>query len=165
MSLPGHGGPADAIRPVVAADLPALRRVIDATGLFPSAMLGDMIAGYLSGDAPDEIWLTDAGEAPCAIAYAAPERMTEGTWNLYLIAVHPSRQREGRGAALVRHMEDVVSARGGRILLVETSGLAEFEGTRAFYRQRGYAPEARIRDFYREGEDKVVFRKRLAAAA
>lgn len=155
--------PQPAIRPVIEPDLPALRVVIDATGLFPSAMLGDMIAGHLAGDAPDEIWLTDAAEAPCAIAYAAPERMTAGTWNLYLIAVHPARQREGRGAALVRQMESLVAARGGRILLVETSGLDEFEGTRAFYRQRGYDQEARIRDFYCEGEDKVVFRKRLAA--
>jgi ribosomal protein S18 acetylase RimI-like enzyme len=153
-----------AIRPVVASDLPALGRVIDATGLFPSAMLDDMTAGYLAGDAPDEIWLTDASHGACAVAYAAPERMTEGTWNLYLIAVHPERQREGRGAALERHVEGALAARGARILLVETSGLAEFEATRTFYRQCGYHQEARIRDFYRDGEDKVVFWKRLAVA-
>jgi ribosomal protein S18 acetylase RimI-like enzyme len=56
----------------------------------------------------------------------------------------------------------MLAARGVRLLLVETSGLPAFEGTRGFYRARGYAEEARIRDFYQAGEDKIVFRKLLA---
>jgi len=49
----------------------------------------------------------------------------------------------------------------GRILIVETSGLESFGATRAFYRKNGYDEEARIRDFYNPGEDKIVFRKVL----
>jgi RimJ/RimL family protein N-acetyltransferase len=59
----------------------------------------------------------------------------------------------------------MLAARGERILLVETSGLPEFERTRAFYAKHGYEEEARIREFYRAGEDKVVFRKALAQMA
>lgn len=150
------------IRHVARGDVPALKAVIDATGLFPSEMLDDMAAGHLAGAAPDEIWLThDAGAGPTAVAYCAPERMTQGTWNLYLIAVHPDRQGRGLGAAMVRHIERVLAARGGRVLLVETSGLPAFERTRAFYRKNGYEEEARIREFYQAGEDKVIFRKAL----
>ncbi len=36
-----------------------------------------------------------------------------------------------------------------------------FAGARAFYAARGYAEEARLRDFYLDGWDKVVYRKRL----
>jgi len=54
-------------------------------------------------------------------------------------------------------------ARGGRVLLVETSGLASFERVRAFYRKCGYDEEARIRDFYVAGDDKLVYRKVLTA--
>jgi ribosomal protein S18 acetylase RimI-like enzyme len=152
------------IRPAATEDLTALKAVIDATGLFPSAMLDDMAAGYLGGDAGDEFWLTvDDGDGPVAVAYCAPERMTQGTWNLLLIAVHPDRQGRGRGAALLRHVERALAARGERLLLVETSGLPSFERTRAFYRRRGYDEEARVRDFYRAGEDKVVLRKALGA--
>jgi ribosomal protein S18 acetylase RimI-like enzyme len=87
--------------------------------------------------------------------------MTEGTWNLLLIAVHPERQGEGIGAALMTHAETILAAQGERVVLVETSGLPEFERTRGFYDRLGYEREARIRDYYRAGEDKIVFRKAL----
>ena len=149
------------IRPVMPTDLPALRALIDATALFPSDMLDAMLAGYFSGDAGDDYWLTDDEKGPVAVAYYTRERMTEGTWNLLLIAVHPDHQGHGRGAALVRYVEQALAVQGERILLVETSGLPSFARTRAFYRMCGYEEEARIRDFYQAGEDKIVFRKAL----
>ena len=149
------------IRPVTPDDTDALKSVIDASGLFPAEMLDDMIAGYLSGDVAAEFWLTIDAGGPLAIAYYVPERMTQGTWNLLLIAVYPDHQGQGHGAALLRHIEQALAARGERLLLVETSGLPGFERTRAFYRKCGYDQEARIRDFYQAGEDKIVFRKML----
>ena len=157
--------PLSSIRSTRAEDTPALKAVIDGTGLFPSDMLDEMLAGFLKGQGGDEVWLTDYDAGPVALAYFAPERMTQGTWNLYLIAVHPDRQGQGRGTALLRHVEQVLTARGQRVLLVETSGLPAFERTRAFYRQSGYDEEARIRDFYQAGEDKIVFRKALRLGA
>lgn len=151
------------IRPTTRDGLMALKSVIDANDLFPSEMLDDMLAGHLGGEANGEICLTDDDGGPVAIAYRAPERMTDGTWNLYLIAVHPKHQGRGRGSALVRYLEHTLSERGERVLLVETSGLPEFERTRAFYRRCGFDEEARIREFYKVGEDKVVFRKALTA--
>ena len=44
---------------------------------------------------------------------------------------------------------------------VETSGTNEFTRTRNFYQLLGYENEARIRDYYDAGDDKVVFRKSL----
>ncbi len=153
------------IRRVTPADTAALKALIDATDLFPSHLLDDMLADYFRGDHDqgDHVWLTDDDGGPVGVAYYAPERMTVGTWNLYLIAVHPDRQGQGRGSALLRHVERALAARGERVLLVETSGLPSFERTRAFYRACGYDEEARIRDFYQAGEDKVIFRKALDA--
>ncbi len=149
------------IRHLTSPDLPALKQVIEATDLFPPDMLDDMAAPFLRGDSAAGFWLTDDDGGPVAVAYCVPERMTSGTWNLLLIAVRPDRQGQGRGAALTRHAEALLKAAGGRILLVETSGLPEFAGTRAFYLRLGFREEARIRDFYRGGEDKIVFRKVL----
>lgn len=149
------------IHPAGAADVAGFKRVIDATGLFPSAMLDEMIAPYLSGNAGGEIWLACSEAEPVGLLYCAPERMTEGTWNMLLIAVDPAAQGRGNGSALTRSLEAMLAEKGARVLLVETSGLAAFEGTRRFYRRLGYVEEARIRDFYRAGEDKVVFWKAL----
>ena len=155
------------IRPTVSADLDALKLVIDATDMFPSEMLDEMIAAYLANPDGGEFWLTDIDDAdnagPVGIAYCAPEPMTEGTWNLLLISEHPTRQGQGRGTAILKHVERALASRGERVLLVETSGLPTFERTREFYRKNGYDLEARIRDFYKAGDDKIVFRKALNA--
>jgi ribosomal protein S18 acetylase RimI-like enzyme len=98
---------------------------------------------------------------PIAISYCAPERLTEGTYNLYLIAVHKNHQGNGIGAGMMSYIEALLKDNGERILLIETSGLQEFERTRTFYDKCGYNREALIGDFYREGEDKVVFWKKL----
>jgi GNAT superfamily N-acetyltransferase len=153
------------IRAVAPSDVPALKAVIDATGMFPSEMLNGMLADYLGGRGVQEFWLTaveDGNDQPFAVAYCAPERMTSGTWNLLLIALHPDRQGRGNGAEILAYVERLLAAQGERVLLVETSGLPAFGRTRAFYARCGYDEEARIRDFYAAGEDKVVFRKALS---
>ncbi len=150
------------VRPVVFEDLPALKAIVDATGLFPSELLDEMMVGYLDASVTSEFWLTTIDEEnPVAIAYCAPERMTQGTWNLLLIAVTPARQGQGLGATLLHYVENLLATQGERLLLVETSGVLEFERTREFYRKNNYEEEARIRDYYEQGDDKIVFRKRL----
>jgi hypothetical protein len=47
------------------------------------------------------------------------------------------------------------------VLIVETSGLPDFDRTRAVYASLHYIEVARIPAFYAATEDKVVFWKRL----
>lgn len=95
------------------------------------------------------------------VAYCVPEVMTDGTWNLLLIAIRPGHRGSGRGKALSQEVESLAKAGGGRILLVETSATEGFQATRKFYTGAGYTEEARIRDFYFAGHDKVIYRKSL----
>ena len=149
------------IRPVTPDDIPAIKATIDANELFPSDMLDEMISDYFSNEDSNDYWFTYDDGKPVAIAYCAPEKMTEGTWNLYLLAVHPNYQGSGRGTSMLYHIEQRLAGLGERVLLVETSGLESFEHTREFYRKCGYDKEAQIREFYQAGEDKIVFRKSL----
>ncbi len=157
------------IRLTTPDDTAALIALADATGLFQPNQLeeiGEMLVDYFGENSDsDRFWIADDDDDDglVGIAYCDPEPMTEGTWNLQLIAIRPERQGQGRGATLLRYVEQTLTARGGRMLLVETSGLPDFERTRAFYRKCGYEEEARIRDFYAAGDDKVVFRKVLNA--
>lgn len=150
------------IRKIQTKDIPHLKKVLDSSGLFPSDLLDDMISDFLNNEASTDIWLTTIKEGiPVSIAYCAPERMTEGTYNLYAIAVDKTQQGNGIGAEMMGYLEGMLKKQGHRILLVETSGLAEYELTRKFYHKCNYHQEAIIRDFYQEGEDKVVFWKKL----
>lgn len=153
---------ASGFRPVNPGDVTSLKAVIDATGLFPGDMLDNMLAGYFVGDVPNDIWLTNASGEARLVGYCAPERMTEGTWNVLLMAVCPTVQGEGYGGLLLRSIETELRCRNARVALVETSGLDVFARARRFYRECGYEEEARIREFYAAGEDKIVFRKLLS---
>lgn len=149
------------IRPTQADDIAGLQQVLHETGLFPEVLLPDMVAPALSGEA-DALWLTCMADGHAVgFCYATPEEMTEGTWNMLALAVHPQAQKRGFGAALVRAAEAHLHDAGHRILIVDTSGTDAFAKTRAFYAYLGYAEEARIRDFWADGDDKVIFRKAL----
>ena len=104
------------VRPMTAADLPAIKAIVAAVDLFPPDMLNDMTASALRDADPDEVWhVAERDGAPVGIAYHVPERMTEGTYNLLLIAVHPAAQRSGTGAALMRAVEDRLAGECARL--------------------------------------------------
>lgn len=87
--------------------------------------------------------------------------LTEGTFDLYWIASDPAAQRKGVGKALLSQTEAEVRAAGGRLLIVETSSLPEYEPARRFYEAQGYRREALIADFYAEGDGLVIYSKRV----
>ena len=150
------------MRPINKEDLPALKAVIDSSELFPSDLLEQMTESYFSETNSNDLWITvEKNNTPIAVAYCAPEKMTDGTYNLYLIAVHKSYQGRGIGAQIMSYFETLLTEKGIRILIVETSGLPSFELTRKFYDKLGYTREAVIREFYERGDDKVVFLKKL----
>jgi ribosomal protein S18 acetylase RimI-like enzyme len=150
------------IRPLKKEDIPSLKDVIDSNKLFPSVLLDDMLSGYLATPDTQEIWLTgEVNSTPVAVAYCTAERLTDGTFNLLLIAVHKHSHGRGWGSALMEFIEQQLRGARQRLLIVETSGLAAYRQTRAFYEKLGYTREAVIREFYGPGDDKVIFWKRL----
>jgi ribosomal protein S18 acetylase RimI-like enzyme len=152
------------IRPVVADDIDGLKGVLDSSELFPSAYLEGMMADYLHNPATEHIWLTcEAGDRLVAIAYCAPEQLTNGTYNLYAIAVHKDLQGQGIGSATIQYLEHLLQSKKKRILIIETSSAEQYLLTRKLYLQLGYRVEATITGFWNEGEDKVIFWKQLSA--
>jgi GNAT superfamily N-acetyltransferase len=98
---------------------------------------------------------------PIGFAYYAPTAMTEATWHLYWIFVDKSTHAKGVGSTLLKYVEQDIRASHGRTFLIETSSLPSYDLTRKFYLKHGYEQAATIRDFYADGDDQVIFRKRL----
>ena len=90
-----------------------------------------------------------------------PTPLTEGVYDLYWIVVDPAAQKKGDGRCLLEYVEREVIKHGGRMLLIETSSQESYGATIRFYERNGYQLAARIKDFYRIGDDKLVFSKVL----
>ncbi len=150
------------IRNVIKEDLEGLKEVLDSIELFPSEMLNEMISDYFNNPESEDIWFTKIEDGkPTSIGYCAPEKLTDGTFNLYAIGVKRNIQGKGIGTEMMAFIESKLKQDGKRILIVDTSGTDDFQLTRKFYENLGYKKEAIIRDFWEEGDDKVVYWKKL----
>ena len=101
------------------------------------------------------------GEQVLGFAIYGYRDLTDGVYDLYWIAVDPNARRKRVGRKLLTACEDAVHEAGGRIIIAETSGTAEYESTREFYVHTGYVNEASITDFYSVGDDLKIFVKRI----
>lgn len=152
------------VRPATAEDMSAIGEVAEATGLFPADMLPDMIAGYLHDEKDEaaDIWLgATLHGSLIGFVFCEPERLTNRTWNMRAIGVMPGNQGKGVGAMLTLALESALRERDARLLVVETTNAEDQLGARSFYNANGYQEEAKIREFWDTGIDKVVFRKKL----
>ncbi len=102
-------------------------------------------------------------ERPAVVGYACygPTPLAQGVYDLYWIVVDPKVQGRGFGRRLVEYVERDVKKRGGRMILIETSSQEAYGATIRFYERGGYELAARVKNFYRVGDDKLIFSKEL----
>ena len=154
------------IRPMLENDRPAVQEIIHSTGIFTAAeerIALELVDTYLSRSAQPEDYEVDviensAGTAAGFICYG-PTPLTEGTLDLYWLAVHAGSQKQGLGKALFNRLEQVAAERKTRLILIETSSGAPYAAARRFYERQGYSETARVRDFYRPGDDRIIYSK------
>jgi len=87
--------------------------------------------------------------------------LTQASWYVYWICIAPAHQRTGAGRSLQAHIEKIVRAAGGERLVLETSGRPDYERARRFYEAAGFHAVGRIPNFYKTGDDCVVYCKEL----
>lgn len=160
------------LRPLAAADRAPLEAVLRATGSFFDEEVEvalELIDYGIKGSQDYRFLVAADGPAPGdkVLGYACwgPTPMTDRTFDLYWIAVDPRRQGGGVGRALMAAVEQRLRSEGARLLLVETASKESYAATRAFYERIGYEEVARTPDFYRDGDDRVVYARRLQPRA
>lgn len=90
-----------------------------------------------------------------------PTPATTGTYDMYWIASHPDFQGRGIAQVLDDYAVQFVKERGGYLLIAETSSQPSYERTRAFYIKQRYQTLATISDYYKPGDDLIIFGKRM----
>ena len=103
----------------------------------------------------------DENDGPVGYACYGPTPLTDGTYDLYYIAVDSGYAGKGIGTLLLRRFEDQVKEENGRLIVIETSSDPEYLLTRKFYLKNGYSLAETIHDFFRKGEDRVTYIKVL----
>jgi GNAT superfamily N-acetyltransferase len=156
------------IRPTEPEDTPALVELARETGVFKPmeiVALGEVLDDYHAGAASrGHRAVTSVRDGRVVgFAYFAPAAMTDRTWYLYWIAVDRTVHARGLGSELLRHVEDEARLAGCRLFLIETSSMPHYEPTRRFYERHGYPVWCVVRDFYADGDDMVIFAKRLTS--
>jgi GNAT superfamily N-acetyltransferase len=155
------------IRPALPTDTDDLVALADATGLFKPfeiTALREVLDDFHAIQHTDNHYaiLIEENGVPLGFAYYGFEPMTEGTWQLWWIAVRKDQQGKGVGSRLLQYVEnDIRTRHHGRLLFIQTASVPHYEPTRQFYRKRGYEQHALLQDFYAVGDSMVVFRKVL----
>lgn len=123
----------------------------------------EIIDAYLDAPGLDYTALgafTPGGDLTGYVCYG-PTPLTQGTWDLYWIAVDPNAQQHGVGSRLLQEVERRLAGQDARLVIIETSSQPLYEPTLQFYLRRGYVEVARVPDFYTEGDDRVILVKRI----
>src|SRR5256714_3236457 len=160
------------IRSMVAADRGGVFRILEGAGNFTPEEVATALelidewlelgehSGYLT-------YVMESAERDSEVlGYVCfrPTPLTESTYDLYWIAVDKSKHRGGVGKRLLRFAEEEIARRGGEMLLGETASQQTYGGTIQFYEKTGYDLVGKIKEYYKPGDDKLIFAKKLAAA-
>ena len=155
------------IRPLRREDRLPLKTLLAATQVFTADEIGialELIDTVLNTPGQhDYVIAVYDHHGPAGYYCIGPTPGTDGTFDLYWIAVDPLRHGLGIGSALDLHAAAYIRSHNGRLIVAETSSTPRYDLTRRFYQTRKYAELARIRDYYRPGDDLVVYGKILVS--
>ena len=152
------------IRPAVLEDKQRVLNFLSASSVFRTSEL--KIAEQVFDDAvtegPGGEYLSYVAEQDKEIVgwvCFGPTPCTVGTYDIYWIAVDPTKRRNGLGSALINFAENKIKNSNGRMIVIETSSTNIYLPTRSFYTKKGYLQMASVDNFYAPGDGKVVYAK------
>jgi ribosomal protein S18 acetylase RimI-like enzyme len=156
------------IRKLERGDRDDVLELVRATGNFSTeevAIAQELIDIFLENPMQHDYYaFVSVDEASGRIAgflIVGPTPATSGTFDMYWIAVHPDFYGKGIAQSLDAKAVEFVRERGGYLIIAETSSQGSYDRTRSFYRKQRYDEVARIADYYKRGDDLVVYGKRV----
>ena len=157
-------------RPIVESDRPALAAVLASDQTFRpdeievameliDSSIGKtddyrILVAELHRGTPEDAWV--AGY----ICYGRTP-MTESTYDLYWVVSHADARGNGIARTLVQSMETLLREQGATGIRVETSSEGGYVAARKLYQRLDYPVAAQFADFYRKGDDLIVYYKCL----
>ena len=168
LAKPGHRNGLEWRSAVMAEDVGRVRSLVASTGFFNAAeaeVAADLVSERLTKGIRSGYHFVLAERGSTLVAYACygPIFGTQGSFDLYWIAVAPEEQGRGLGAQTYTRAEAAMRKAGAKHIYADTSSSDRYAGTRGFYQRMGFEEEARLADFYAPGDGKIVYVKGLDA--
>src|SRR5262245_1469931 len=153
--------------PTTPADVPLLVSLTAETGVFNDLeikTLRGVFRDYYKSAYDEEghrCFTAFGPDGPTGFVYLAPDEMAEGAWELWWIVVAKPHQGKGLGGEMLAFAEQFARSHGVRVITLDTSSLPQSVPTHNFYRKYGYAHVGTLAEYYRDGDDKLIFLKRI----
>ncbi len=138
-----------------------IRALVKSTGVFNEEeveVAGQLVDTTVDGSERYRFLFAERGGE--IFGYTCFDRilLSDLSWDLFWIAVSPEMRGTGLALDLMARTAAVVRRKNGRFVFAETSSTAPYAPARGFYRKAGFEETAVFKDFYREGDDKVIYR-------
>lgn len=170
-SPPPRPDPAAKVEPirwrriVEAGDPKRIRALVEATGVFSaeeSKVAGDLAHTTVTGTETYRFLLAERGGK--LLGYTCYDRvpLSAVSFDLYWIAVAPEERGSGLAAELLNRTATFIRSKRGLWVFAETSSREPYAPARRLYEKNGFAEVARFEDFYEPGDDKLIYRLKLA---
>jgi len=153
------------IRPLKPSDRAGLEAALRSDDTFKEVEIA--VALELIDDATEnrdkDYWIRVACDGDDLAGYICfgPTPMTASTYDLYWIVTHAAHRGKGVAGSLINAMEAELRGISATAIRVETSQTEGYGAARTLYAKYDYPETARLPDFYRPGDDLIVYYKRL----
>jgi ribosomal protein S18 acetylase RimI-like enzyme len=149
------------------SDINSIRIIVESSGFFHDYEVDtavELVEEFLeSGEESGYkfVFLDDENDSLLAFSCFGEVACTWKRYDIYWIAVKDDQRGKGLGKLILQETEKQIASIGGIIAYLETSSKELYLPTRTFYEKSGYFKEAVIKDFYEDGDSKVIYSKRL----
>lgn len=146
-------------------DPDSIRELVRASNVFSEIEVetaGELAEAVLDGSdlSYKFIFLRNTKGQPVAYSCFGEIPLTDKRYDLYWIVVHPAYHSQGLAQKISLETDQAIIVNDGKHLYAETSGTDIYKPARSFYLKNNYQQVACYPDFYKEGDDKIVFVKR-----
>ncbi len=147
-------------------DIDAIRKMVTEAGVFSPEEIdvaAELAEDRLSSGVQSHYHFFVAEHDGTLIGYTCFGRvpLTDERYDLYWIITDPKAQRQGIASELMMETEEEIRRLGGKALYAETSSRAVYLPAHRFYLKHEFSEQARLKNFYADGDDKVIFGKTL----
>jgi len=153
------------IRCVRYRDLPSISNMMRQGCVFCESDvrgLTRMIKDYLENPRGDELKTmvySVFGEVAGFICFG--KDLGDKTYEVYALSVAPKYQGNGVATKMIKAAEKYLRAKKARVLFISTSSSEEYLPARKLYLKNGYKKIATVRDFFNDGDHRIILSKRL----